>query len=390
MHKLYESGQAPASAAELLQAVGGPVTEDDERRFAAITSVEMDEQARARVTTPAVVQPGQTSVLAVHWHPEFVPMPLIRQRIEASYPAMRESLIIPTQHNELMEWDQYAGVEVDCYSRGFNQKVQLLLHFRADKVRGATSLKNMLHHTHAYRSTQLFDYLRCVTRPDEDKLAQAVKESGADDELVTLTRALCRKLEALLDRHEGDIPPSAFKNKLVAAWVDSMRPVLGPAVANRVLSLLKSVKSVVKEHFPLTYFYRTTEFIEETRALGGGVVIPHPEQFWPILLAEYDVDGVEVWNPQSQRYTEFLISVLHEKNRRRGGGRRPILVFMGDDTHMGEKALPATSGSSRKAVREIGLQPAWDDLLIAKQLILAGMDRGAVISQYRQRLDGGA
>ncbi len=390
MQHVHTSGQAPASAAELLKAVGGPLTEDDERRFAAITSVDMDEAARARVATPAVVQPGQASVLAVHWHPEFVPLPLIRQRIEASYPAMCEQLIIPTQHNELMEWDDYAGVEVDCYSKGFNQKVQLLLHFRAEKVRSATSLKNMLAHTHAYRSTQLFDFLHCVTRPDEDKLAAAVKDSGADDELVTLTRAICLKLEALLDKHVGSVPPGAFKNKLVSAWVDALRPVLGDPVANRVLVLLKSVKAVVKEHFPLTYFYRTTEFIEETRALGGGVVIPHPEQFWPILLAEYDVDGVEVWNPQSQRYTEFLISVLHEKNRRRGESRRRMLVFMGDDTHMGEKALPATSGSKRKAVREIGLQPAWDDLLIGKQLTLAGMDRPKVIEQYRQRLDGGA
>ena len=124
--------------------------------------------------------------------------------------------------------------------------------------------------------------------------------------------------------------------------------------------------------------------------MGAGVVIPHPEQFWPILLADYDVDGYEVWNPQSQRYTEFLISVLYEKNRRRGNHERRMLVFMGDDTHMGEKTLPTQNGNGggngAKALREIGLQPAWDDLSISKKLIVADMDRARVIQEYSARL----
>ncbi len=47
------------------------------------------------------------------------------------------------------------------------------------------------------------------------------------------------------------------------------------------------------------------------------MVIPHPEQFWPILLADYDVDGYEVWNPQSREYTDFLIRALDNQNKRR-------------------------------------------------------------------------
>ncbi len=169
-------------------------------------------------------------------------------------------------------------------------------------------------------------------------------------------------------------------------FVEGQRPVLGNALANRVQVFLKEVKAVVKARFPLTYFYRTSEFIEEVRGLGGGVVIPYPEQFWPILLANYDVDGYEVWNPQSQRYTEFLISVLCEKNRLRRDGERRMLVFMGDDTHMGEKTLAVSDPA--KARREIGLQPAWDDLAIGKKLIVADMDRARVIEEYAARLDG--
>jgi hypothetical protein len=276
-------------------------------------------------------------------------------------------------------------VEVDCYSRGFNQKVQLLLHFRTERLKNATVLRSMLAHTHAYRSSQLFDYLRCVTLPDEAKLAAAVKETGADEDLVALARAICQKLSLLLDKHAGDLAQDSLKNKLVRNFVDGLRPVLGPVITTRVQVFLKAVKAVVKQHFPLTYFYRTTEFVEETRSLGGGVVIPHPEQFWPILMADYDVDGYEVWNPQSQRYTEFLIDTLARKNRKGWNDRRQ-LVFMGDDTHMSEKLRNPDQGSD-KVRREIGVQPAWDELGIRKRLLASGMDRACVIREYTERLN---
>jgi len=42
----------------------------------------------------------------------------------------------------------------------------------------------------------------------------------------------------------------------------------------------------------------------------------------------------------------------------------------------------------KKARREIGLQPAWDDLTIRKQLIFANTDRKKVIRDYKDRLAG--
>ncbi len=185
-------------------------------------------------------------------------MALIGRRLEGMYPDKRNALIIPTQHNVITSYGDYAGVEVDCYSRGFNQKVQ--------------------------------------------------------------------------------------------------------------------------------YFYRTSEVIEEARALGAGIVIPHPEQFWPILLADYDIDGIEVWNPQSRKYTEFLISVINQKNRCSGFSKRNLLIFMGDDTHMAEKTRAPEVQDQEKAGREIGYQPAWDDLSIRKALIRAGASRRNVIQEYEARL----
>jgi len=150
------------------------------------------------------------------------------------------------------------------------------------------------------------------------------------------------------------IPPASIKNKLLRNYFDELCAELDVSLVLRIQIFLRALKEIVKSHFSLKFFYRTSEIIEEARALGAGIVIPHPEQFWPILLADYDVDGYEIWNPQSREYTEFLISVLERKNQGRKPGRR-LLAFMGDDTHFGEKLKSPEAGSREKAEREIGV-----------------------------------
>ncbi|MFP4194166.1 MAG: hypothetical protein ACLFRO_04415 [Desulfobacterales bacterium] len=364
------------------------ITRDDEIIFQQITSRELSDEEQTRIKTPPRVCSRQGEVLAVHWHPEFIPLDLILQRIHAMFPNRREELIIPTQHNVLMHHGPYTGVEVDCYSRGFNQKVQLLIHFKNENLEQADIFKAMLAHTFQYRSGQLFDFIHSITRPVEERIAPAAAETGSGKEIVEFVRIYVKKIETLLERHESELSEDAVKNKLLRDFFDQLRPVYGDRVISRAQTFLKAVKQLVKAHFPTRYFYRTSEIIEEARALGGGIVIPHPEQFWPILLAGYDVDGIEVWNPQSRRYTEFLISVLNEKNQRRRHGEIPLLIFMGDDTHMGEKRKEPDLQDPDKARREIGLQPAWDDLKIRKQLIFANTSRRKVIREYIQRLAG--
>ncbi|MGE4553571.1 MAG: hypothetical protein AB7D57_10690 [Desulfovibrionaceae bacterium] len=365
------------------------ITEREEAVFLAVASTDLTEEQIRRVRAPGRVFQRQTSVLAIHWHPEFVPLEHIDARIQAMFPAAEDALIIPTQHNVLTEREGWAGVEVDCYSSGFNQKVQLLLHFRAERVAEATTLRAMLEHTFRYRSSQLFDFMETITKPRTARLAQAAEETGAGEDLVRFVRAVTRKVETLLDRHYATLPPAAIKNKLLRDFFDCLREDYGDGLINRAQIFLRAVKQIVKAGFPLKYFYRASEVIAEARALGGGVVIPHPEEFWPILLAGYDVDGYEVWNPQSQRYTDFLISVVNERNRRvdplRPSARR-LLVTMGDDCHLGEKVKDPALQDKAKAAREVGYQPAWDDLSIGKKLITAGMDRDTVIHEYRDRL----
>ena len=364
------------------------LTETDIARYFEVINTHLTPEQEERIRTPAKVFPRQHSVLAVHWHPEFVPMPLIRERIDRTFPNKREALIIPTQHNVILEYDGYAGVEVDCYSRGFNQKVQLLLHFTSERVAEAPILKAMLAHTFRYRSSQLFDFIYALTKPNEERLHKAAKATGADEDLVRFVQAYVRKIQRMLEEYYEQTPEESIKNKLLRNYFELLREDFGDPLIDRAQTFLKAVKKEVKAHFSLRYFYRTSEIIEEARALGGGVVIPHPEQFWPILLAEYDVDGYEVWNPQSRRYTDFLISVVNRKNTTLSASQRPLLIFMGDDTHMGEKVKDPGDRKEEKAAREIGVQSAWEDLMISKTLVKACAGKDNVIQAYRDRLAG--
>lgn len=370
-----------------LSDIGPEPDENDQRAYVYLISTELSPEQEDRIRRPPREYPKQRAVLAIHWHPEFIPLELIRARLDAMYPGSQEELIIPTQHNVLMAWDSYTGVEVDCYSSGFKRKVQLLLHFRSDRVKQAEVLKSMLAHTFKYRSGQLFEFIDSVVDPDyEERLQQAAAETGATEEHIQFTRLYTGRLKKLFQNNEAITPPMAIKNKLLTEYFDTLRGQYPERLINRAQLLLKAVKQIVKANFSLQYFYRASEVIEEARSVGGGIVIPHPEQFWPILLADYDVDGYEVWNPQSREYTEFLINVVHHHNRSLARGDRRILILMGDDTHMGEKAKPPHLQRKEKAAREVGLQTAWDDLDIKKSLIVANVDRSKVIQEYRARL----
>jgi hypothetical protein len=244
----------------------------------------------------------------------------------------------------------------------------------------------MLAHTRQYRATQLLDIIRSFTQPVQDRLDLAARQTGADQELIRFITLHVRKIDALLHDHIQELPLDMVKNKMVRNFFHALRPLYGHQLIDRALNFLQAVKQTVKRDFPLQYFFRTSEIIEEARSLGAGIVVPHPEQFWPILLADYDVDGYEVWNPQSQRYTDFLIGVVQDKNRQRPASEPPLLIFMGDDTHMGEKVKDAQEQDWDKAEREVGYQPAWDEWAVRNKLFQNSISRDMVISEYKGRL----
>jgi hypothetical protein len=364
------------------------ITEQDEGIFWRMCNTVLGPDQEERLCRPEKVMQAQRDVLAVHWHPEHVPIDLAIRRMQAMFPNRDQELVIPTQHNVLLSHAGYSGVEVDCFSRRFNQKVQLLLHMSQEKADKAGVLQSMLEHTRQYRATQLMDLIRTFTQPVQERLEQAARATGADAELIRFITVHVHKLDTLLQKYIAELPLDVVKNKMVRNFFHALRFLYGDQQIDRALNFLQEVKKEVKRDFPLQYFFRTSEIIEEARGAGAGVVVPHPEQFWPILLADYDVDGYEVWNPQSQRYTDFLIDVVISKNRKRSVSRAPLLIFMGDDTHMGEKVREESATDPAKAGREVGYQPAWEDWEVRKRLLRNGITREKVIDAYKSRLRG--
>lgn len=371
---------------DLDRAVRG-ITDQDRAVFLNLVTSGLTEEQVRRVVTPTRVFPRQKEILAIHWHPEWIPLDLVARRIAATFPYCESSLIIPTQHNELMIMGDHAGVEVDCYASGFNRKVQLLLHFKADRVAKAGALLAMLDHTFKYRAGQLYELMDSIVNSEyNDRMDAAAAKTGSSEDVVALTRFYTARLRQLIRECESATPPQMLKNRLIQEFLHAQRRQHPAAMISRAVLLVQAVKEIVKRKFSLSYFFRVSEVIEETRGLGGGVVIPHPEQFWPILLADYDVDGYEVWNPESREYTEFLIRALNRHNKLRGPSRRPLIIFMGDDTHMSVKARDPETQEPSKLVREIGVQPAWEDVAIRRSLSLAGTNRAQVIELYKERL----
>lgn len=382
-----EQEKANARLLETLRNYSEEITEDDHTIFLKMISTKLDTWQVGQILNPDEVYPRQQHILATHWHPEFVPMELNRERIEKMFPNRKDELIIPTQHNELMTYGSYTGAEVDCYASGFQEKVQLLIHFEAGKLKDKdTMLRAMLAHTRKYRASQLFDFINSFTKPVEERLHKASRKTGVEPVAVKFACTVVGKIERLLDEHWENVPEFSIRNKLIRNYIDALRPQLGHQFIDRVQTFVKEVKDIVKASFPLEYFYRASEIIEETRYIGGSIIIPHPEQFWPILLGRYNVDGYEVWNPQSHRYTEFLIDVVNEHNKHRNGSCKELLILMGDDCHQGEKTRKRDEQDPEKTEREIGVQPAWDDLNIQKKLIRGGITRQNVIEEYRCRL----
>ena len=206
-----------------MKAIDSDILEEEQQRFKSCISTELNSLQRGWVTNPEETYPRQGAVLAVHWHPEYIPMELIRERFDNLYPNRHDELIIPTQHNQITEYGKYAGVEVDCYSSGFHSKVQLLLHFQKEKLEHASVFKNILKHTFTYRSSQLFNFLHALTRPNEQILQWAAEETGATAEVVDFVRYQAQRLERLLDLQYDAVPAASIKNKLIRDYIDLLR-----------------------------------------------------------------------------------------------------------------------------------------------------------------------
>ena len=360
----------------------------EEAAFKSAFSTALTKAQMKEIAEPSTSYPQVKHVLATHWHPEWIPMKLIKKRVAASFPKLKDALIIPTQHNQLLSYDdKYSGVEVDCYSPEFDQKVQLLIHCHNKQLKKAGMFKEMIKHTFSYRSSQLFELIDSMAEKKYlHRVEEAAKRTGVSETIIKFVKIQSKKFKHLFYQFESDINPLMYKNKLLRNYLDQLCPYTTAETIRHAQILVREVKAIVKAHFDMSYFYHTRDIIAEARSFNAGIVVPHPEQFWPVLLADYDIDGIEVWNPQSHQFTKFLIESLHRQNKTRKKNGRDLLVFMGDDCHLGEKTREPQLRDPEKSGRQIGYQPAWDDMEIRKSLILGHFSRKSVIKEYRSRL----
>lgn len=373
------------------------------KAFTKLTDIDVTQAQEEQARTPHRIFSEQHSIFATHWHPENVPFHCLRERLSAMYPAQEKSLVIPTQHNKILAWDDFAGVEVDCYDAKLGLKVQLLLHFKADRVaiqesngentygghkgHSSETLHTMLAETANYRGYQLLDLLNILEEKKTELVGPAAKQCGATKKVINTVGRSAAQLHALVSNYmqtqKAQYSAHICKNKLIRNYLDSTQPLpkdLMP-VAQRYV---QAVKKIMKKDFDYSDLHPVEAVIEEARALGAGIVIPHPEVFWPVLLAGYDVDGVEVWNPCSNRYTTVILDMIARQNQ--GHKHKKLLLpFMGDDCHMAEKTRPIALQDPEKADREIGLQP-WERPDIVERLKAMNMTKESIMDMYRERL----
>lgn len=78
-----------------LGAITPELTEWDQRAYRRITSTQLSPEQTGRIVTPNQTYPRQTAVLAIHWHPEWIPIELTMARVDAMFPNTSDRLIIP-------------------------------------------------------------------------------------------------------------------------------------------------------------------------------------------------------------------------------------------------------------------------------------------------------
>ena len=327
--------------------------------------------------------------MAIHWHPEWVPLELIQRRVDGTFPQAKNSLLIPTQHNKIMSLGAWAGVEADVYASQYGLKVQLLIHFPVERLPQASGLQAMMNKTYNYRANQLLNILDGLVETDPSQVSADFSICSVSEPALNLARVYAGRLRALVER-SGLMEcgqTEMLKNRLLSDFIFARTKPEDGAMVQQALVYIEAVKKKVKSELNPNAFYSPEEVIEEARGFGAGVVIPHPPMFWPILLSNLDVDGWEVWNPSTPKHTLFLLDALKRANQLgRRSGRRPLLVFMADDTHMSGKIRPNINSKKVFSTREIGFQAPWFDLGVKDAL--KGMKQSLLgtLTEYKARL----
>jgi hypothetical protein len=229
----------------------------DQEAFERIISTELTEEQKARVVTPGLTFPGQKSLLAIHWHPEFIPSDLIAQRISACFRTARRSWSFPPSTTCLSRLGGLHWREVDCYAAGLIARCSCC----CISIRTGWSGPPASRPCWSTRSNTgpgsfsniwirwLILFMTAVCRGPWPPPAR--------------TRSWCAspgstagKLKQLIEINQSIIDEETIKNKLLPDFFEELRAFYPERLINHAQSLLHAVKKIVKAQYNLTYFYR--------------------------------------------------------------------------------------------------------------------------------------
>lgn len=209
-----------------LEAAVGNIGQSDWQHFNRLTSVELSNDEKIAASRPNLTAPVAREYLAVHWHPEWVPLEFIEERLKTAFPQADNFLAVPTQHNKVMAIGPWAGVEVDVYDRRYGQKVQLLIHLPVDRLPQATAFQAMIEHTYNYRAHQLMDILNRLASPEGlSKIKDSLKCSITDP-AVKMARFYATRLRAMIEKSGiiGGNRDEMLKNRLLPDFMTACLP----------------------------------------------------------------------------------------------------------------------------------------------------------------------
>ncbi|MDR2612170.1 MAG: hypothetical protein LBG06_04840, partial [Deltaproteobacteria bacterium] len=254
---------------------GGEPVPGDWEIFRSLTSTELSPEEREAALQPDSSDPQEEICFAPHFHPEWVPLGLIEERLKKAFPAERRRFAVPTQHNVIDSLGPWSGVEADVWSRECGMKIQLLVHVRRERVagRGGSAFRDMIERTFRYRELQLLEILALARHPDQGTQRELDRAGFAEADRATAARYAAR-LSMMIEVSGIASGPGAvmLKNRLLTDYME--RGARGEDLSrlDRLLAMVNLLKARVKSRLDPDRFHEARELIEEARSLGAGIV----------------------------------------------------------------------------------------------------------------------
>lgn len=358
------------------------IVQSKEELFEDLIKDQLNKDKTDKVTNPRFIMPEIENVLALHWHPENLSIETAVKRLSKTFPNATNKLIIPTDHNIFKSYQGISGTEIDCFAKELKKKVQLLIHIKDDNLKNSFTLKTMVNYSAEFSKKFLLFFLDSLIGKSTvsnfiwEKVAS---EAVLDKKYYEEIRKLSKEFITLFESRKIDY--FLISNSLLVNFVCNILTKYNDLIKKQAKLFLLEFKKLCYIHFDTKFFYSVEDFVEEVQWSGGAISVPHPEQFWPILLTKYKFDGIEFWNPSSASYSELILDRIIRLNKYK---KEAVIPLVGDDTHFNK--LVEEVSKNRIPSRDLGYQPIWKSKIIQQILKRNSLCKQKIIDLYRERL----